>query len=94
MADKNGMPGFWHGLLEAEDIEPCVLSFAGKSPEGFYPFGIWDGNHRVASRAITDRPYVPVVIGILKGLTLEDLPSDVTKAMEGIFPAMTPTRMP
>lgn len=72
-AAENGMDGLWDYLLDEEIEEPVVLDV--HPPEDGRPrFGFRDGNHRVGATVVSGRERVPAVVGIERGLTLEDLP--------------------
>ncbi|SOC30340.1 hypothetical protein [Thalassospira xiamenensis] len=73
-AAENGMPGMWDALLDEPVFEPIVVGFYGRHENGHDSFSIWDGSHRSAAYAITDRPNISAVIGITKKLDLDELP--------------------
>lgn len=79
-ADRNGGAGCWDHLLDEEVRRPVVAAFYGREG-GFDRFSLWDGNHRVAACALTGRPTVKAVVGVLRGVDAKDLPEALRRVL-------------
>lgn len=87
----------WQRMLTETIRDPIVISMHERTPDGEDATMSWDGLHRTAATVLSGRSTIPAIVGLVRGLGLEDLPGvvrDIPQIVERIGrpsnAAMTP----